>query len=502
MISGMNVCRLCVVCLCVLAPDQTWSQDTTAATPATETIAPSKEEIPFSVLQQIVSGFSIDGEIKTDLSKEQIAAMKKALQSHYASSSELNQLSSSMFGSWPKNRRFKDAFATLKSEQEAELQKEWLSIITPEQQASIRRKNRKVMLQASLQRQPSAQALLYGDESLDALLTNNDLLSVIERPAIQDILELTDEQFEKTEELRIAAAADAVSTLREALTFLKQKGTAPAAVPTPSPALEKLNTETLKILTPEQVAEYMTLLSNPAKMQELLGNGGVKDPKSMFRAMMPHGIPTRVESYTVVGGKATVTAEFNNAFASTVIATALKLTEAQLEKIAELLDNSRDGLLAEMAARTEAYNQQQGERTNELARFLKSHNEKFHAQAVSLMTASQMEKLEKERLRGIGVWALNKPEVRSALELTDEQVKAIEAILSRRVPQMEVKFPSPGGDFQKESEEFHKSAREQSEVVREHFKKQCQDIEDLLSETQRSRFTEMTGHQFPTGPTI
>ena len=204
MLSGMNVCRLCVVCLCVLAPDQTWSQDTTAATPATETIAPSREEIPFSVLQQIVSGFSIDGEIKTDLSKEQIAAMKKALQSHYASSSELNQLSSSMFGSWPQNRRFKEAFATLKSEQEAELQKEWLSIITPEQQASIRRKNRKVMLQASLQRQPSAQALLYGDESLDALLTNNDLLSVIERPAIQDILELTDEQFEKTEELRIA----------------------------------------------------------------------------------------------------------------------------------------------------------------------------------------------------------------------------------------------------------------------------------------------------------
>ena len=499
--SRMSVCRICGVCLCLWASDQTWSQDTTAATPVTETIAPSKEEIPFSVLQQIVSGFSVDGEIKTDLSKEQFDAMKKALHSHYVSSSELNQFSSSMFASWPQNRRIKEAFATLKTEKEAELQKEWLSIITPEQQASIRRKNRKVMLQASLQRQQSAQALLYGDESLEALLTNNDFLSVIERPAIQDILELTDEQFEKIEELRIDAAADAVTTLREALKSLKQKDTTTAAVPTPSPAWEQLNAETLKILTPEQVAEYKTLQSNPAKMQELFGNGGVQDPQSIFRAMMPHGVPTRV-STTVVNGKAKVTAEFNNAFAATGIATALKLTEAQQQKIAELLDNSRDGMLAEMAARTEVWNQPQSERTNEFARFLKTHNEKYHAQAVSLMTASQMEKLEKERLRGLGVWALSKPEVRSALELTDEQVEAIEAILSRRAPPMDVKFPSPGGDFQKESEEFHKSAREQGELIQEHIRKQNQDIKDLLSETQRSRFTEMTGHQFPNGPTI
>ncbi len=241
----------------------------------TETIAPSKEEIPFSVLQQIVSGFRIDGEIKTDLSKEQIEAMKKAQQSQYSSSGDLNKLSSLMFASSGKNRRFNEALATLKAENETELHREWLSLITPEQQASIRRKNRQAMLQASLQRQPSVQALLSGDESLDVLMTNNDFLSVIERPAVQDIL-----------------------------------------------------------------------------------------------------------------------------------------------------------------------------------------------------------------------------------ELTDEQVKAIEAILSRRVPQMEVKFPSPGGDFQKESEEFHKSAREQSELIQEHFNKQNQDIKDLLSETQRSRFTEMTGHQFPNGPTI
>ncbi len=179
MLSGMNLCRICVVCLCVLSADPGWSQDTNTATPASGTIAPAKEEIPFSVLQQIVSGFSINGEIKTDLSKEQIEAMQKAQYSQYASNSDLNQLPSSMFGSWPPNRRFKEALGTLKAEKEAELQREWLSLITPEQQATIRRKNRKMMLQASLQSQQSAQALLYGDESLETLMTNNDLLSVI-----------------------------------------------------------------------------------------------------------------------------------------------------------------------------------------------------------------------------------------------------------------------------------------------------------------------------------
>ena len=501
MLTGMNVCRICVVCICVLSPDQTWSQDSTTATPATETTAPAKEEIPFSVLQQIVSGFRIDGEIRTDLSKEQIEAMKKAQQSHYASSVDLNKLSSLMFTLPGKNRRFNEAIATLKAEKEAELHKEWLSLITPEQQASIRRKNRKVMLQASLQRQQSAQTLLYGDESLDALLTNNDLLSVVERPAVQDILELTDEQFGKIEELRLAAAADAVSTLRQAMKFLQQNNTATPVIPNPSPAWEQLNSETLKILTPDQVAEYTTLKSNPAKMQDLLGAGKVQTSESIFSEMMPHGVPTRV-STSVVDGKVEVTAEFNNAFTAPAIAMVLKLKDEQQKKIAELLDNSRDGMLAEMAARTEAWNNQQGEQTNTIATFLKTHNEKFHAQAVSLMMPSQMEELEKERLRGIGLWALKKPEVRSALELTDEQVKAIEASLSRRAPEMEVKFPRPGGDFQKESEEFHKSAREHSELVQEHFRKQNQHIKDLLSETQRSRFTEMTGHQFPNGPSF
>ena len=216
---------------------------------------------------------------------------------------------------------------------------------------------------------------------------------------------------------------------------------------------------------------------------------------------MPHGVPIRV-STTVVNGKAAVNAEFNNAFASPVYATALKITDEQQMKITELLKNSRDGLLAEMAARNEAYNKQQSERNDKFSQCLISHNAKFDAMAVSLLTPAQMQTLEKERLKGIGLWALRKPEVRSALEMTEEQIKSAEDVLTRHPKQLPMLTLTAGGDFQKESEAFHKRARENGELFREHAEKQNQDLQKLLTESQQSKFTEMTGYRFTTGRSI
>jgi len=511
MLSRMKICGIVLVIVCVFSTGQTWSQEAanvtpdanveTAATAVAETTDRSNEEIPFSVLQQIVSGFQFNGEIKTDLSKEQIEAMKKVQSAKYMRSNGLHQLTLLMSTSSVKNRRFNQALTTLKAENEAELQREWLAMITPEQQASIRRRNRTAIMQASLNRQQTGQSLLYSDTPVDALMTNNDLMSVIERPAIQDLLELTDEQFEKVEELQLAADVDAVSTLRLAIKSQPDPGVIGAGVPTPSPAFEQLQIETLKILTADQVAEYNKLLSNPAKLQELLGADGIKNERAIFGAMMPHGVPIRV-STTVVNGKAEVNAEFSNTFASPVYAMALKITEEQQVKIAELLKNSRDALLAEMATRTDTYNKQQNERAEKFSHCLTSHNEKFHAQVVSLITPSQMQKLEKERLKGIGLWALRKSEVRSALELTEEQIKSVEDVLTRRPKQLPMVSPTIGGDFQKESEAFHKRARENGELFREHIEKQNQDLQKLLTESQQNKFIEMTGYRFTSGPSI
>ena len=511
MLSRMKICGIVLVIVFLFPTGRTWSQETanvtpdvnveTAATAVAETTDRSHEEIPFSVLQQIVSGFQFNGEIKTDLSKEQIEAMKKVQSASYMRNNGFQQLTLLMTTSSVKNRRFNQAMATLKSQNEAELQREWLDMITPEQQASIRRRNRTAIMQASLNRQQSGQSLLYSDTSIDALMTNNDLMSVIERPAIQDILELTDEQFEKIEELQLAAEVDAVNTLRLAIKSQPAPVVIGAGVPTPSPAFEQLQIETLKLLTADQVAEYKTLLSNPAKLQGLFRADGNKNEQAIFGAMMPHGVPSRVESYTG-GGKTTVNAEFNNAFASPVIAMALKITEEQQVKIAELLKNSREALLAEMATRTDTYNKQQSERNDKFSLCLISHNEKFHAQVISLMTPSQMQKLEKERLKGIGLWALRKSEVRSALEMTEDQIKSVEDVLSRHPKLFPMVSLTIGGDFQKESEAFHKRARENGELFREHAEKQNQDLQKLLTESQQNKFIEMTGYRFTSGPSI
>ncbi len=511
MLSRMKICGICVVILCVLSLRQALSQENanaaldgnvaTVSKEVAETTGRSHEEIPFSVLQQIVSGHRFNGEIKTDLANEQVEAMKKIQSAQFAKSKDLNHLTFLMSQSSLKNRRFSQALATLKAEDEAELQRAWLDVITPEQQASIRRRNRTAMLQASLNRRQPVQSLLYSDTSVDALMTNNDLMSVVERPAIQDLLELTDEQFGKIELLQLAAEADALNTLRQAVEALPVPAVIGASAPIPSPAFEELNLATLKLLTAEQLAEYNKLYANPAKFHELLGADEVKDPQVIFNAMMPHGVLTR-QSTTIVDGKTKVEADFNNAFASPIIATALKITEEQQAKIAELLETSNDALLAEMAARNEAYNKQQSERTDEFSKGLKIHNEKFHTQVASLLTASQMQILEKERLKGIGLWALRKPEVRSALEMTDEQIESVEEILKRQPKQLPMVSPSIGGDFQKEAEAFHKRARENHELFQEHFEKQNQELQKLLSESQQSKFAEMTGYRFTTGRSI
>ncbi len=514
MLTWMKNFGILLAIVCLFSTNRTWSQEAanvtpgadveTVATAVAETTGRSREEIPFSVLQQIVSGFQFNGEIKTDLSKEQIEAMKKVQSAQYMRNNGFHQVTLLMSTSSVKNRRFNQALATLKAEHEAELQREWLAMITPEQQASIRRRNRTAIMQASLNRQQTGPSLLYSDTSIDALMTNNDLMSVIERPAIQDLLELSDEQFEKIEELQLAADVDAVSTLRLAIKSQPDPVVIGAGEPTPSPAFEQLQIETLKLLTADQVAEYNKLLSNRTQLPGLLrADGSKNEPAVVFGAMMPHGVPIRV-STTVVNGKVEGDAELNNAFASPVYAKALKITDEQQMKIAELLRNSRDGLLAEMATRTEAYNKQQNERNDKFSQCLISHNEKFHAQVVSLITPLQMQKLEKERLKGIGLWALRKSEVRSALAMTEEQIKSVEDVLTRHPKQLPMPMVSHtiGGDFQKEAEAFHKRARENGELFREHIEKQNQDLQKLLTESQQNKFIEMTGYRFTTGPSI
>ena len=138
----------------------------------------------------------------------------------------------------------------------------------------------------------------------------------------------------------------------------------------------------------------------------------------------------------------------------------------------------------------------------ETTKALQAHVEMFRAQALIILSHGQMETLERERLRGLGFWALQKPNVRSSLQLTPEQISGIEPVLARQPPQLDFKPPTPGGNFQKEAEEFHQRARKHGQLMSEHHQQQSQDIEKLLTDSQRNKFTEMTGYRFLSGPSI
>lgn len=494
---------------CLSSVAQVWSQETDVESPKNAAASASMEsgtseadDIPLSVLQQIVSGINYDGQIKSDLSQSQIDAMKKVQSAHSQKSLRMNQLSSFLSSSQWNNPRLSRAIGILKAESEAELKKEWLCHITAEQRKSIRRRNRAAIVRAVSTQQMSGQAsTMFHDKPLDVLMTNNDMMSVIERPAIQDRVELSEEQFERLEQLTSEAEADALTTLRQMLKSPPADEWKDDRFESPGVAFQKLNTETLEVLSKEQVAEFQRLKMDFAASQKLLAESGETDPQAALKMMMPHGMPTRT-SISFKDGKAVCDAEFNNAFTPAVMIKALKLTEEQQTKIADLLKNSREDLLSEMAVRTEAWNKWQEDQKAKMSQPLQAHKEKFHVQAVSLLTPSQIELLEKERLRGLGLLALKKPHVCQALELTEEQQRAIEEIAGRVPRLLEIHGPTPGGDFQKESEAFFKRSRENSELMQQHSRKQNDDLQKVLSKSQQERFTEMTGFIFVATPSI
>lgn len=458
--------------------------------------AEAVQTIPFRMLQQIARGYGHD-QIKSDLSAVQIAAMKKVQSAQSAREMEITHLSGMLSQSPFRNRRFRAAIEQLRAETEEHLRVEWMKIITPEQQKILRRRNRQAILQASLESQRVDRSLLDSQESIDQLMTNEDLLSVIERPAIQDLLEITDEQFTQVEELRAIAQADALSVLKRASELARPRHEPPVVSPVQSDIWKRLNERTLKVLNSEQSTAYTDLISSPGRLHKLVNSGNPDSIQAGFQQMMPHGASRSIRT-EVKDGQATTTVILHNAFENPELVRELKISEAQQKEITQILDELRPEIVAEIEASQKAYHQHETEKRKGFDELLKPHNEQFSAKAVSLLTVSQLATLEKERYAGLGFTALQKPQVVMALNLTAEQSKAIANILAQKVPNLEMPMIAPSStpeEFQKHSEEFHKRARQNSEKYRAHHEKQSKEIHAVLSEEQRTRFTEMTGFE-------
>ena len=450
----------------------------------------TSEDIPFRMLQQIASGHTY-GQIKEDISIAQRDAMKKAQAAQNPLEMRIAQLSGMLSQSSLRNRRFRVAIEQMRAEKENQLRAEWMKIITDEQQRTLRRRNRQAILQASLESQRGDRSLLDHQESIDQLITNEDLLSVIERPAIQDLLEITDEQFSQVEDLRRAAQADAMTVLLKA-SELAKPSTESAAAPVPqSDAWGQLNERTMRVLNAEQTAAYRELRF-PVRQLKLLSS------EARLSLMRQHGETLDIRT-EVKDGQVTTTVVLHNAFEHPELIKELKLSDAQQKDITRILDELRPEIVAGIEASQKAYHDRESKKRAAFDELLKAHNQQFHTKAVSLLTAAQSSALEKERFRGLGMSALKRPQVVAALNLTQEQSKAIDGILSQRGPTMEMPMmahSSSPEQFQKHAEEFHKRARENGEKFRAFQQKQSEEVRGLLSEEQRKEFSRMTGYVF------
>ena len=447
----------------------------------------TSDDIPFRMLHQIASGLTY-GQIKEDLSIDQTDAMKKAQAAQTPAEMSIAQLSRMLSQSSLRNRRFRVAIEQMRAEKENQLRAAWMMIITAEQQKTLRRRNRHAILQASLESQRGDRSLLDHQESIDQLMINEDLLSVVERPAIQDLLEITDEQFSQVEDLRKAAQADATTVLLKA-SELANHSTESAAGPShQSEAWGRLNERTMRVLNAQQNAAYRELRSPVRQRKHLSREAGLS-------LMRQHGETLDIRT-EVKDGQVTTTVVLHNAFEHPELIKELKLSDAQQKDITKILDELRPEIVAEIQVSRKAYHDRESKKRAAFDELLNAHNRQFHTKSVGLLTAAQSSTLEKERFRGLGLAALQKPQIKAALNLTEEQSKAIADIQTRRAPQMELptmqEMATPVTQ-----EEFHKRALESSQKIREFMDRQSEDIGAVLSDQQRITFTQLTEHQFP-----
>lgn len=459
--------------------------------PSASPVETSTTEIPIEILRKVTNGYGGQVAVKHDLSAEQIQAMRKILDVHTNRESTLHLVSGASF---TRNRRFTTAIEQIRKEGEEKLRKAWLTIITPEQQDNLRRRNRQAMDEALRTR---SQASAFIDSSpIDNLLVNNERLLILERPAIQDTLELTDSQIEVVEKQRSLAALDAVDSLRQVIDlFAKHQLENPVKYESPDTQPQaRLMLETRKILTGEQWTQYVTLRRDPQWAANLIQELGWEKAQPLLE---PHGFSGKV-TYRIESGKSIAEPTLHNAFDNSQMIETLKLTPEQQQRIAKQLEVSTSEIIAARNRSIEAQRQIQAERNEKLDEIWKAHNARVNAPIATLLTDEQQARLEKERFRGLGLAALQNPMVIQKLELTEAQSTVIAAALQQpgpKVPMMKINVTS-SEEFQKNSQEHQRQMAEYSKLQQAHWQTVCQQIEKHLRPVQREKFIELTGFAF------
>ncbi len=464
------------------------SPGTPSKEPSAPTARPKKDlpelpAIPWPVITQLNNAaaaerFGFTKKQRDDLTALIMAHFKKLRGVQISHELQMSQLT---------NHWLQQAANDLTAETEAESQAQALKLLSNEQQALIRQAHRQQIQQWSLasQRKAVPPARAFGPP-LDTQLANNDLLSILELPDVQQALAITDEQWQQIELIK----HDAEPAARTLILQLATGASVPAFanVPNLETLLTPFGEETMNLLTRTQHERYLKIIEvRQKKLAETLAK---VPPPVGFIPFWTHGSVKQLQIQSK-GDDVTATVALYNAFEDSEIKREIDLSPSQQTEIATRLEEFRANVQKHFIEQQRNQNTAQTARKEKLRELIQAHNAVFQKRLEPLLTADQKAQLKKECWKSLGWAALLKPEMAEQLELTTEQTAAIQKALNTPAPNI-IAAPANESfdDFKKRSDEFHRKALEHHRAI-------AKGVWDELNPDQRRQFEKLTGMKPP-----
>ena len=450
--------------------------------------APSLPPIPYRVIAGL-PGNKAESE-KLGLTQQQrndIAAFAAALN---AETNHLNLVSGVLVQARLNSYRVQLAVMELNDEVTAKAQIKAQDFLTAVQRAKWRQTHRKQIQQMASEPQTRPSQLA----TLDTLLTNNDFLSLLEIPEIQESLSITDEQWLRIE----AVKKSAYPAARELIQQLANSNLIDAAVAVPAVNMrlldEQSRLESMKFLSEGQRKQFQELLNDAENLVAI--PMPTKEARMRLFLLKSHAMLSSMQS-RATGAESSYEVKLHNAFADPDTIAKLNLTEPQQAEIIQHLKDCEQLVARKMQERHRANYESGGSRQDQLHEVVVAHNTEYQKPLADVLTTEQQAQLKKECWKRLGWHALLKPDVAEQLQLTDEQKTEITEALKTPAP-ISAFFATPFGKLggfnqPTDLEAFKKQHEETQRKMSEFHTAVTKRVWDCLSPEQREKVASLTG---------
>lgn len=293
---------------------------------------------------------------------------------------------------------------------------------------------------------------LQAGTALGDYLAADDLLSVLILPDVQQSLLISDEQLEMIDREREEAYPAARELIAKAIQTL-----APVR-PVPDPRIQNCINQLLKdwhaILTSDQQKRFESFLKErqgkprtPTEHSDFTdaGNSVVDGEQTIFiRYTLNDGVNIHHLSIPLL-------------YAETGVQRALELTPEQRTKFVKLHATAQASINQFSQEALDKLALITNWRQHELRELVLAHNRQYHSRLTDVLTQEQHELLEQNKWRGLGLGALQRPQVAEELKLSAAQQTAINAIFATPPPPYRISAdPTDSIQVQKVAAEFQR----------------------------------------------